>query len=308
MERNEIINIIKLGRLHLVLSTLLFYFLGSLLAIVGGYTFNLGQFLVGFGIATAAILSMSYSNNYYDAEADQYNTPTPFSGGSTGLLNNKRTYLLLKTLALFFMGLSIFLAVMFLFLFSFSIEFLFYVIAGNLLAWFYAAPPLKFSYRGLGEVVTVITVGLMLPGLGYFIIARSLDPLFMIFIVPVMLFVLIFILNAEIPDFESDRKGNKKNLIIQKNPSFGLQVAGVCGIVALLYYLMISFLQILSVAIDFRVMALLSLIPCSFVIISIAPRFVRRYGTLKLVMSNLTSILLVVLLANSYLLYVIFTK
>ncbi|MCX6666538.1 MAG: prenyltransferase [Euryarchaeota archaeon] len=291
-----------------MIGTLLFYFLGALLAVVAGYFFDLGRFLIGFGIATTAILSMSYSNNYYDAEADQYNTPTPFSGGSTGLLKNKHTYTLLKPVSLMFMGLSIILAFLFVMMYSFSFEFLIYVITGNILGWFYTAPPLKFSYRGLGEIATVVTVGLMLPGLGYYILSRSFDPLFLVFIVPVMFYVMIFILNAEIPDFESDRKGNKKNLIIQKNPRFGLQIAGLCGVIVVLYYFGFYITNVMSLIVDFRVMILFSLLPVSFVSISIAPRFVRRYGTLRLVMNNLTSILLVVLLSDIYLLYIIFTK
>lgn len=305
MNRKGIINLIKLGRLHLVIITLLFYALGSLLAMAGGYLFNMGGFLLGLGIATAAILSMSYSNNYYDAEADQYNKPTPFSGGSKGLLEDKHTYILLKPIALFFMGLSIILAVLFIIVFYFSIEFLILVIAGNLIAWYYSAPPLKFSYRGLGEVVTVVTVGLMLPGLGYFILAKNIDLLFILFMIPIMFYVMMFILYAEIPDFESDRKGNKKNIIIFKSPSFGLKVASICGIIVLLYSLFLSINHVLSFPIDFLIITFFSLIPFSFVIISITPWFVHRFGTLRLVLNNLTSILLVVLLINGYLLYTI---
>ena len=307
MNRTEIINLIKLGRPHLVISTLLFYTLGSLLAVAGGYLFNTGGFLLGLGIATAAILSMSYSNNYYDAEADQYNKPTPFSGGSKGLLGNENTYILLKPIALFFMGLSIILAVLFIFVFYFSIEFLLFVITGNLIAWYYSAPPLKFSYRGLGEVVTVVTVGLMLPGLGYFILSNTMDLLFILFMIPIMLYVMMFILNAEIPDFESDRKGNKKNIIIFKSPSFGLKVAVICGVIVLLYSLFLSINHLLSYSINFLIIALLSLIPFSFLIISITPWFVHKFGTFRLVMNNLTSILLVVLLINGYLFYTILT-
>jgi 1,4-dihydroxy-2-naphthoate octaprenyltransferase len=308
MEVKEIIYIIKLGRLHLVISTLLFYILGSLLAVVGGYSFIFGRFILGIGIVTTAILSMSYSNNYYDAEADQYNKPTPFSGGSTGLSKNKQTYALIKPISLFFMCLSVILTILFILMFSFSFEFLLYVITGNLFAWYYTAPPIKFSYRGFGEIVTVITTGLMLPGFGYFVLAKTLDLLFMVFIIPLMLYVLIFILNAEIPDVESDRKGKKYNLIIRKNPHYGLKVASVCGIIVILYSIIFSFINILSVAIDFRIITLLSLLPLTFVIISIIPWFVRRFGTLRLVMNNITSIILVVILLNSYLFYIVISK
>jgi len=300
MEREEFIALIKLGRIHLVMITLLFYTLGSTLAVIGGYGFDLGRFLFGLGIATAAILSMSYSNNYYDAEADQYNTPTPFSGGNIKLWQNKHLHRLLKPVALFFMSLSLIFTIIVITIYSFPLEFLLYVIAGNLLAWYYAAPPLKFAYRGFGEVIAIITAGLMLPGFGYFILAKTLDLLFLLFSLPLMLYILIFILNAEIPDVESDRKGKKKNLIIRTNPHYGLQIASLCGVIVVLYSLMLSFAHMLTVAIDFNIIALLSLLPCTVVIISIIPWFERRFGTLRLVMNNLTAVVLDVLFTNVY--------
>ena len=103
---------------------------------------------------------MSYANNYYDAESDQYNKQTLFSGGSGDLLQNKKLYNFLKPFSLALMGVSIILSLLFLVVFSFPLEFLLYVIVGNLLAWYYTAPPLKFAYRGLGEIITVIAVGL----------------------------------------------------------------------------------------------------------------------------------------------------
>ena len=308
MNSNDIKNIITLGRLHLTSVTLLFYTFGSLLAVVGGKTFNFGAFLLGLFISITAILSMSYSNNYFDAEADRYNKPTQYSGGSTGLLENMRVYNLLKPIALIFMGVSIVLSIVFMMLYSYAIEILLLVVAGNLLSWFYAAPPLKFAYRGLGEIVTVIVCGILLPGFGYFVIARTFDLLFIAFCVPIALYLTIFIINAEIPDHVSDKKGKKNNIIIRKSPSFGLMIAGICGFAALFYSILLSFSNANFYPVDFRIIGLISLIQLSFVIVSLIPSATRRFGQIKLVTSNITSVLIGLVLNNLYLFYVVLTK
>jgi 1,4-dihydroxy-2-naphthoate octaprenyltransferase len=38
---------------------------------------------------------------------------------------------------------------------------------GNLVGWFYSAPPLRLAYRGLGEFSTAATVGFLVPAMGY---------------------------------------------------------------------------------------------------------------------------------------------
>jgi 1,4-dihydroxy-2-naphthoate octaprenyltransferase len=260
--------------------------------------------MIGLGIVTTALISMSYSNNYYDAESDQYNAPTPFSGGNKDLIKNKYLYNLLKPLSLVFMGLSIILAVLFLFVFSFYIEFLLYVIIGNLLAWYYTAPPLKFSYRGFGEIVTVITAGLMIPGVGYFILAGHFDSFFLVFIIPFMLYLMIFILNAEIPDIEGDRKGKKMNIVVRKGSNFGLRLASALAVLAVIYFFSLSIVQMLYFNIDFKVITLFSIIPCIFLIVSIDKNFYKKLGLIRISMNNITSVILFVLLVEGYLLYV----
>lgn len=251
---------------------------------------------------------MSYANNYYDAESDQYNKQTLFSGGSGDLLQNKKLYNFLKPFSLALMGVSIILSLIFLVVFSFPLGFLLYVIVGNLLAWYYTAPPLKFAYRGLGEIITVIAVGLMIPGLGYFVLAKQIDSFFLVFIVPFMLYILIFIINAEIPDAEGDRKGNKKTVIVRKGHRFGLYVAGVLVVLVVLYFFILSITNLLPAVIDFRLITLFSLVPFIFVMMSIPKRFARRMGTIRLVKNNISSILFFILMVNCYLLYLIVSK
>jgi len=82
---------------------------------------------------------------------------------------------------------------------------------------------------------------------------------------------------------------------------------GVCGVIILLYSILLSKFNSYS-HIDFRIIAIMSLVPFSFIMVSLIPWFVKRIGRLRLVMSNITSILLVVLLNNGYLIYVVLTR
>jgi len=305
MKTDEIVYLIKLGRLPLIATTLILYILGIVFALVLKNPFDLPKFIVGLAIATTALLSMSYCNNYYDAEADKFNKPTAFSGGSGQILYNKRLRTYIKHLSLLFMAFSIILASVFVSIFSFPIEFLFYVIAGNFLAWFYTAPPLKLVYHGLGEITTVIAIGLMIPGLGYYVFARQLDSLFLIFIFPFMMFLGAWIINAEIPDIKGDRKGDKKTIIVRKGLRFGLTLASILSILVTLYYVILSNFNVLPSNIDFRILALFSMFPLIFILTSLRSSFPNRTKTMKIVNQNIGSIFLFIILVIGYLIFLI---
>ncbi|MFX0141945.1 MAG: prenyltransferase [Candidatus Hodarchaeota archaeon] len=305
MNINDIKYIIKLGRLPLIATTLILYILGIIFALVLKNSFDLSRFIVGIAIATTALLSMSYCNNYYDAEADQYNKPTAFSGGSGQILHNQKLRTSIKYLSIVFMAFSILLAFIFVLIFSFSIVFLVYVIAGNLLAWFYTAPPLKLVYHGLGEITTVIAVGFMIPGLGYYVFAGQLDYLFLIFIFPFMMFLGAWIINAEIPDLKGDRQGNKKTVIVRKGYRFGLILASIFSITATLYYIIISNFNVLPSYIDLRIFALFSMLPLIFILLSLRSSLPNRNKIMKIVNGNIGSIFIFIILVIGYLIFII---
>jgi 1,4-dihydroxy-2-naphthoate octaprenyltransferase len=61
---------------------------GALYAVMKGAPFMTGRFLFGYMIILSAQLSVQYSNEYFDYEADIKNTVTGFSGGSGVLVKN----------------------------------------------------------------------------------------------------------------------------------------------------------------------------------------------------------------------------
>jgi 1,4-dihydroxy-2-naphthoate octaprenyltransferase len=86
---------------------------------------------------------------------------------------------------------------------------------GFFCAFFYTAPPIKFGYRGVGEITQLLCFG---PGIGfgaYYVQAQriSWEAFWGTLPFGVMLFSMITI--NEIPDYFEDRKGGKRNLVVR---------------------------------------------------------------------------------------------
>jgi 1,4-dihydroxy-2-naphthoate octaprenyltransferase len=156
--------IIKLGRLHFLIAGFLLYLLGVLLAVLLYNQFSWERFIWGYAVFLPAHLMVNYSNEYFDQEVDRYSHKTNFSGGSGVLINHPELVNFTRKFSLTLIIISLNLGISFSYTYN-SVMFLILTISGNLLGWFYTAPPLKLSYRGLGEIATVLT-GFLMPGLG----------------------------------------------------------------------------------------------------------------------------------------------
>jgi 1,4-dihydroxy-2-naphthoate octaprenyltransferase len=206
--------ILRMGRVHFLFFGFLLYSLGFLLASVYNNSFDITKFLIGYLPFGFAQLSVSYSNDYFDQQADLTSNKTMFSGGSHVLVEYPElhpTALKIAILLLIFSWISL---ISFTVAFGYSFWLIIFGILGGLLGWFYTAPPLKLSYRGLGEIATMIAVGLMMPGMGFFVSAGSIRDPFIFLIIPLSLFGLFFIITVELPDFESDIISKKRNIVI----------------------------------------------------------------------------------------------
>ena len=88
MDTRELLQFIRLGRFRFLLSGFIPFSAGALLAFLLGARFTPAQFLLGYAAMAAAHLSVHYSNDYFDADADRFVEPTPISGGSGILVEN----------------------------------------------------------------------------------------------------------------------------------------------------------------------------------------------------------------------------
>lgn len=157
------------------------------------------------------------------------------------------------------MGISISLTAVFTILFKYPITFFLFLLFGNLLAWFYTAPPIKLVYRRLGEVANIVAVIIFL-GTGYFALKGTLDLPFFIFAIPVIFLQIIFINSFEIPTMEGDKLGNKITWIVSKGRKFGFKLNIICGLLATISFTLLPLIHIFPSNLNFRVLVIISLI------------------------------------------------
>ena len=84
---------------------------------------------------------------------------------------------------------------------------------GILSSIFYTVPPVKFAYRGFGELGLLVNFGPVLVAGSYYVQRQTLDPEpLVVSLVPGFLMWSMIVIN-EIPDYEEDRLSGKMNLV-----------------------------------------------------------------------------------------------
>lgn len=303
-DKDTLIKIIKLGRPQFTFGILMYFLIGTLFALLLNAQFDLNKFIWGYLILFMASMATHYSNDYFDFKVDQFGTRTPFSGGSGILVENPELKELSKKLAYFFISLSIIIAAGFTVYYSFSILFFLFVLFGNALVWFYSAPPIKLSYRGVGEFGNLLN-GFIMPGAGYFVTMGTIDLPFVVFSIPFLFLQFMFTLGVEIPDLEGDKLGGKITWIVSRGREFGFKLMGISVILATLSFLLMPFTNLFPPIIDFRILALISLIPLSLGLLALWKRPVDKIQATKLATLNVGSLFAVWILVNCYFIYLL---
>ncbi len=286
MDTHAFLQFIRLGRFPFLLSGFIPFTAGALLAYLLGARFTPAIFFVGYAAMAAAHLSVNYSNDYFDADADRFVETSPISGGSGVLAANPGLKPAALVAAVTLMAVSILVGYLFVTVYGYPVVFLAFGIAGNLLGWFYTAPPLALAYHNLGEVTNMITFGLLMPGAGYFVAKGTLDAAFFAFAVPLCLYGLVFITSVEIPDREGDIAGGKRTLIVRRGRVYGF------GLIALAASLATAALAVFALTgffapVDFRPVALFSLIPLGIALWGFSNRCAERACALPYAVRNI---------------------
>ena len=179
-----------------------------------------GKFLPGYFLLVMLGLILNHmalnmTDDYYDFRhlVDVFATDgkNPYTGGSgllsSGVIQPQRMRRVFVTFYLVAIGIGVFLGVM-------RGPFILLLLAiGFFCAYFYTAPPIRFGYRGVGELAQLLCFG---PGIGigaYFVQAQriSWEAFWGTLPFGIMLFSMITI--NEIPDYFEDRRGGKLNLV-----------------------------------------------------------------------------------------------
>lgn len=300
----NLLKFIKLGKPQFAVGLFFYFSLGALLAVLFGAEFVLSKFILGYVIIFLSTWAVHYHNDYFDFEADHFVTPTPISGGSGVLIERPEWKKSSKNMAITLIALAITVSVAFTVIFSYPLTFILFVIIANLLAWFYAAPPLKLSYRGVGEFGNT-AIGIMFPGLGFFALMGTLNLPFVIFAVPMLFLQFLFTMSVEIPDMEGDKAGGKMTWIASRGREFGFRLIAISGLLATISFLFIPYTNLFPTVIDFKILALISLIPLSLGLTELIKNPKDKISATKFCIYNLAGIFTSTILINLYFLYLL---
>jgi len=196
---------------------------GSSLGFAIAGTFNWPLFLLALFGMMALHAGANIANDYFDSLSgnDWANkNVTPFSGGrqfiQQGIISPKAT--LLAALVCLTAGAALGVVIL---LITRSIFILAIGLIGLLGGFFYTAPPVKFGYRGVGEIAIAFLFGILPVYGSYYLQTGLIDitPLPAACVVGILIFLIIFV--NEFPDLPADAAVNKKNLIVR----FGVPVS-----------------------------------------------------------------------------------
>lgn len=295
--------IIRLARPQFLLASLALYGIGAAWANILGAAFFLPRLLLGCLILLPAHLSVSFSNDYYDVEVDALGSPALYSGGSGILVENPQLRKPALWIAILLNVCSLILGVVFQLKYSFPVWFPAYILVSNLTGWVYSAPPLRFAYRGFGELITAITSGFLVPGLGYLVMRGYLNGDVLFFTIPLLLYGLAFILVVEIPDMESDRLGHKKTWVVRKGRKAAFTLIAVLLLAATAFFFCVSYWFSEAYRLDFYLLGFLSLLPLGAGAFGLIMRPAERPAVVRLTNALVAALAAFFLLMNIVLIY-----
>jgi 1,4-dihydroxy-2-naphthoate octaprenyltransferase len=272
---SRFIKMLKIARFQFAIPCFLIYSAGSLFAVSSGASFIIGRFLLGYGMLFSAQLAIQYSNDYFDYEADKYVSRTIFSGGSGVLNENPELRNAAKLTSVILICISLMLALIFTIIFKFSPVLIVLITITNFVVWFYTAPPLKFAYRGLGELCIIFNAGFILPLIGFFTLKGYLSKELFIFIIPFLIYGFTFGLSVELPDFEADFLAEKRNIISMFGRKPGYLLISIFSILGSLSFFITSRFNLIAGLVNFNYIGFSSLllIPTSLIWLFIKPEY-----------------------------------
>ncbi|MEN6374536.1 MAG: prenyltransferase [Smithella sp.] len=262
---------IRAFRLHFVIPAMLPALLGSVIAWSQGYPFHILNFLlvmIGITLNSMGLNMLDDVIDFKNAADRKLNSEkNPYSGGSGVLTGNMLTAgKMLAASVLCFAGTTFTGAYLF---WVCGWPVLFLALFGLLSSIFYTTPPIKFGYRGFGELGLLVNFGPVIVLGAYFVQTGrfGLEPLLASLILGLIMWSMIII--NEIPDYEDDRHACKWNLVARFGRHAGLMLY-IIGLIAA--YAVLILMVLTSVSSPLVLFGLISL-PWALHSILVAGRF-----------------------------------
>lgn len=182
-------------------------------------------------------LYIVYANDYMDVEIDRKNTTyNIFSGGSRVLIDGTISRKSLGQAAIYAALLCVAVSLMLVLGYG-RIWSLPLTLAAILLLLAYSFPPIKLSYRGGGELLQMIGVGILLPCFAYYGQAGSMKSFPWEIMGPLLPVQLGCAMSTALPDYPSDKIGGKRTFAVMLDPARTKLLIGLLYFVGLALFL-----------------------------------------------------------------------
>ena len=276
---------LRTTRLPFLTATIIPVVLGILIAASHGAFDLVSAALTVIG-ASFVQLGLNVANDVFDTVqgADDANvTPTKFSGGSRVIQYGLVSLRQMAGLATVFYVLAGVIGVILLVTRGSTALFVIGVV-GFIVSLGYTAPPLKFVYRGLGEIAVALGFGPMML-LGAYVVqtrgALSWEPF--VASIPVALLVALILYVNEIPDRRGDARAGKRTLPVRFSPRAvigGYNVAVTAAYIALVVGVVAGILPVPTL------LMLLTIPMARRVSRGLAPNYDNPYGLMAVMGEN----------------------
>jgi 1,4-dihydroxy-2-naphthoate octaprenyltransferase len=218
------------------------YAAGAFGAEAAGYGFDRTVFWIGYAWLFFIELSTVLSNDYFDFNTDKQNEYYgPFTGGSRVIVDQLLTFRQMSHGIIVSLLVSFVIYALILFTIPGSVLTTSVVCAVLfILALGYTVPPIKLSYRGLGELTVGVTHSFAVIICGYLFQGGQFGDQFPWLLgLPLLLSVFPSIIIAGIPDYNADKQAGKGTLAVRlgkKNAAAIAMVSVALSITAVILF------------------------------------------------------------------------
>ncbi len=212
-------------RYHFVTPSIFTAVLGGLVSWANG-EFYLWFFVLVLIALIINHIGLNMADDYFDyrhsVDKLKPGEKNPYTGGSgtlsTGAITPMKMFLASSLCFLITFSIGLYLTAIR------GLPVLFFGLIGLFCAIFYTAPPLRFSYHGLGELSILVNFGIII-GLGaYYIQSQMFTLEVFLATFPIGLIIFSMIIINEIPDIEEDRSAGKFTLIVRYGRRAGVKL------------------------------------------------------------------------------------
>ena len=226
--------------------------IGGALSINHGFALHIANFLITLAAGILYHAGLNVLNDYFDFRngTDNINEGalTPFTGGSRmiqeGLMSPSQTLALAILLLSAGSILGIYLAI------QCGYLILILGIIGLATGALYSAPVGFLAGRGLGEITVALNFGILTVAGSYYVQTGSIAPAAVAAALPIGFLIAGLLFINEFPDYEADKRSDKRNLVVVLGPArarYGLFVLFAAAVLSLILAVALGLLPPLTI-------------------------------------------------------------